>query len=103
MTSLRLDPDLAGPDDVCPGCGYLILGGHPLTCPFYDLLDAIAMELWMDELWRQCRNDCVAEEETRAFLMRIAKRLHPEYGLEEQQAWVERGMNDASKRKCGED
>ena len=47
---LRLNPDEASLDDVCPDCGYLILAGHPPSCAFYDLLDAIVVELELDEL-----------------------------------------------------
>jgi hypothetical protein len=47
---LRLNPDHASFDDVCPDCGYLILGGHPSSCAFYDLLDAMVLDLEVDEL-----------------------------------------------------
>lgn len=93
MSSLPLDPEHAGPDDVCPSCGRLILDGHAPTCPFYDLLEAMLTDLWIDQLWRESRRERVTAADVRAFLTRIVKRLHPEYGPDAQQAWVESGMS----------
>jgi hypothetical protein len=98
MSWLPVDRDHAGPDDICPTCGRLILDGHAPTCPSYDLLEAMVTDLWIDELRRQARSEQVTEADIRAFLTRIVKRVHPEWDPEAQQAWVNggRGGHDTS-------
>ena len=71
MSHLRLDPDDAELDDVCPGCGYLVLGGHPPSCPFYDLLDAITLEFESEETYRMMLDYRPSPEEFKDMLLRF--------------------------------
>ena len=52
-------------------CGDFVLAGHPPSCPFYDLLDAIRLELEVEETCQMIRDFLPEPEEIRQMLLRF--------------------------------